>query len=120
MLYAALFFEHPTDMGKRNDPAQAGSYWGAWMAYVDALRTAGVSVGGQGLQPPETATVLRGAGATRQVQDGPFADSKEQLGGFMILDVPDLDTALAWAAKSPALPLGAVEVRPVLLPPPGA
>jgi len=73
-------------------------------------------VSGAGLQPPRTATTLRIRDGQRHVQDGPYADSKEQLGGFFVINVPDLDTALAWAARSPAASSGAVEVRPVLPP----
>lgn len=119
MQYMMMIFEHGDDMYRRTDPAQAQDYWGVWMAYVDALRASGISQGGHGLQVPETATTLRMEGGRRLVQDGPFADTKEQLGGYFILEAPDLDTALAWAAKCPALPKGAVEIRPILPPPPG-
>ena len=57
---------------------------------------------------------MRVVDGKRRVQDGPFADTKEQLGGFFVIDVPDLDTALAWAAKIPSVAWGSVEVRPVL------
>ena len=67
-----------------------------------------------GLEPPAAATSLRQRDGGRLVQDGPFADTKEQLGGFFIIDVPDLDAALEWAARYPAGPAGGVEVRPNL------
>ena len=70
--------------------------------------------GGKGLEPPSTATTVRFRGGERTVQDGPYADTKEQLGGFFIIDVPDLDTALEWAARCPAITGGAVEVRPAM------
>ncbi len=120
MQYMMAIYEHESDMSRRNDPDEAGPYWGVWMDYVAALNAAGITRGGNGLAVPATATTLRMQDGKRLVQDGPFADSKEQLGGYFILDVPDLDTALAWAAKCPALPNGAVEIRPVLPPPPGA
>ena len=85
---------------------------------MEAIRASGVVVSGAGLQPPETATTVRLKGEQRHVQDGPFADTKEQLGGFFVIDVPDLDAALAWAARSPAATDAAVEVRPVMPPPP--
>lgn len=72
-----------------------------------------VMVGGNGLHPPSTATTLRLQDGKRQVQDGPYAATKDQLGGFYLIDVPDLDTALHWAALNPAASMGAVEVRPV-------
>ncbi|TXT20448.1 MAG: YCII-related protein, partial [Gallionellaceae bacterium] len=73
-------------------------------------------VGGAGLQPPETATTLRLRDGQRRVQDGPFADVKEQLGGFFIIEAPNLDAALEWAARFPQRPGQAVEVRPNLQP----
>lgn len=85
----------------------------AWGAYTRALIEAGVFVGGNALHPPHTATTLRVRGEGRDIQDGPYAASKEQFGGYYIIDVPDLDTALHWAALNPAASSGAVEVRPV-------
>jgi hypothetical protein len=118
MQYALLFAEPASEMAKRNDPAAASAYWGAWMSYMTAMREAGVMQGGQGLEPAPLATTLRLRDGQRHVQDGPYADTKEQLGGFVTLEVPDLDTALEWAARSPAAAVGAVEVRPVMPPPP--
>lgn len=120
MQYMLIFAEPAEEMAKRDDPAEAPAYWGAWSAYVGALVAAGISKGGNGLQPPATATTLRLRGGARHVQDGPFIDTKEQLGGYFIVEVPDLDAALDWAARSPAAASGAVEVRPVLPPPPAA
>jgi hypothetical protein len=88
------------------------------MDYIGALQKSGLVKGGQGLQGPATATTVRVTDGKRQVQDGPFADTKEQLGGFFMLDAPDLDTVLEWAARSPAAAYGCVEVRPVLPPMP--
>jgi hypothetical protein len=81
--------------------------------YHKALVEAGVYLGGNPLQAPETATTVRLKDGKRRVQDGPFADTKEQLGGFTILELPSLDAALDWAARCPAASAGAVEVRPV-------
>ena len=74
-------------------------------------------VGGAGLQLPDTATTLRLDDGRRLIQDGPYADTKEQLGGFYIINVPDLDTALEWAARIPAAPGSVTELRPKLEPP---
>ena len=90
------------------------AYWGAWGAYVGAIGQSGLVVSGAGLEPPAKAATLRLVGGERMVQDGPVLATKEQLGGFFILEVPDMETALAWAAKAPAATYGAVEVRPVL------
>ena len=81
-----------------------------------------VIVKGDGLQGPNTATTVRIRDGKRIVQDGPFADTKEQLGGYFVIEVPDLDAALEWAARAPSAACASVEVRPVLPPmaPPGA
>ena len=118
MHYMLLLNETEADMAKRNDPAEAGAYWGGWNAFIGAMAEAGVIVKGDGLQGPHTATTLRIRDGARQVQDGPFADTKEQLGGYFVIDVPDLDTALDWAARAPSALSASVEVRPVLPPMP--
>ena len=87
---------------------------GAYRAYMEAMTEAGVLRSSHGLQPTATATTVRVAGGKAQVLDGPYADTKEQLGGFHIIDVPDLDAAIAWAARSPTALHGAVEVRPLV------
>lgn len=117
MHYMLQFRETLEERGKPNDPAQVEAYWGGWQAYIGALAQSGVMIGGNVLRPPETATTLRVENGTRHVVDGPFADTKEQLAGFVILDVPDLDAALEWAAQAPCATGGSVEVRPVLPPP---
>ena len=114
MQYAILVYENEADFAARTDDAKQAAYWGAWANYVKSLNEAGVMVGGAGLQPPHSATTLRLRGGERHVQDGPYADSKEQLGGHFVLEVPDLDTALEWASRCPAASTGAIEVRPVL------
>ena len=103
----------------REDPERAGPYWEAWQGYIAALTDSGLLKGAGGLQPPWTATTVRLRDGQRMVQDGPFADTKEQLGGYFVIDVPDLDQALAWAARCPSAGYASVEVRP-LLPPPEA
>jgi hypothetical protein len=113
MQYALLFQQTPTEFADRKDPQRYAAFWAAFGPYVKALREAGVIVAGAGLQPPETATSLREQDGQRLVQDGPFADTKEQLAGFFIIEVPNLDVALDWAARYPAGPGGGVEVRPV-------
>jgi hypothetical protein len=119
MDYMLLFFENGAEQARRDDPAEAPAYWGAWQAYVGALHASGHVKNGHGLQPPRTATMVRVEGGRRQVQDGPFADTREHLGGYFVIDVPSLDTALEWAARAPCAAAGRVEVRPVLPPPPG-
>ncbi len=88
---------------------------GAFMAYTRAMKDAGVMIAGDPLQPVSTATTVRVRSGKTQVLDGPFAESKEQLGGYYLIDVPDLDKALDWAARCPGAAVGAMEVRPVVV-----
>ena len=85
----------------------------AYRAYTEALQKAGVLKGSNRLQPVATATTIRTVNGKQQVLDGPYVDSKEQLAGYYLLDVPDLDSALSWASRCPAASHGVVEVRPV-------
>jgi len=85
----------------------------AYMAYGEALKKAGAIAGSNRLQPTSTATTVRIANGKSQVLDGPYVDSKEQLGGYFLIDVPDLDSAISWAARCPAAGHGVVEVRPI-------
>jgi hypothetical protein len=83
----------------------------AYMAYTEALTKAGVLRGSNRLQATSAATTVRVANGKPQVLDGPYADTKEQFGGYFIIDVADLDAAIAWAARCPAASHGVVEVR---------
>lgn len=85
----------------------------AFLAYVDAMKAAGVFVFGAGLERPETAKTLRLEGEHHIVQDGPYADTKEQLGALLVIDVPDLDTALEWTSRMPPMSGRICEVRPI-------
>jgi hypothetical protein len=112
MQFALLIYHSPEEFAMRkndyNDP-----HLGAWRAYYRALVEANVYVRGDALEVAETATTIRLREGKRRVQDGPYADTKEQLGGFIILEVPSIDAALEWAARCPGASLGAVEVRPL-------
>ena len=89
-------------------------HWlGAYKAYMEAMTKAGVLKSSAGLRPTSSATTVRVANEKTQVLDGPFADSKEQLGGFHVIEVDDLDAAISWAARSPTALHGVVEVRPL-------
>ena len=114
MQYMILCFETAEDFARRDNPETAGAYWAGWSAYGAALAQAGVMVGGAGLLPPSAATTVRIRNEAHDVQDGPYADAKEQLGGYFTIEVPDLDTALDWAAKAPSAASASVEVRPVM------
>ena len=114
MKYSILVYETEDQMKARTDPARQAQYWAAYKAYTKALTDAGVFAGGAGLEAPAQATTIRMRADKRQVQDGPFADSKEILGGMYIIEVPDLDKALEWAARCPSAATGSAEVRPNL------
>lgn len=114
MHYSILIYESPGDFAALQDPRQGEAIMEGVMHYLQALKDAGVFVGGAGLQPPVTATTLRLREGQRHVQDGPYADVKEQLGGFFIIDAPHLDAALEWATRFPQRAGQAVEVRPNL------
>ena len=88
-----------------------------YMAYNAALTKAGVLKASNRLEPSSSATPVRAKNGKSHVQDGPYADSKEQLGGFYVIDVTDLDAAISWAARCPAASYGIVEVRPMWCPP---
>jgi hypothetical protein len=88
----------------------------AYAEYIAALNEAGVFVAADYLQPSSASTTITLRTGELQVQDGPFADTKEQLGGLFILNVPDLDAAIAWAAKCPVARFGVIEIRPSALP----
>ena len=94
--------------------AEQEHWLGAYRAYMEAMTKAGVLKSSKGLQPTASATTVRVANGKTQVLDGPYADSKEQLGGFHIIEVADLDAAISWAARSPTALHGVVEVRPVM------
>ena len=85
----------------------------AYRSYIDAMSKAGIMLGTNRLQFSATATTVRVVDGKTQVLDGPYAETKEQLGGYLLIDVPDLDTALSWAARCPAASRGTMEVRPI-------
>lgn len=92
---------------------EAGRMHAAYMAYIDAMKQAEVLLGNHGLRPTADATTVRAPDGKPSVVNGPYAETREQLGGYFLIEVPDLDAALAWAARCPAVQHGAIEVRPV-------
>ena len=85
----------------------------AYGAYHEALQKAGVLRNSNRLRPADTATTVHLESGKTQVHNGPFAETREQLGGYFLIDVPDLDAALSWAARCPGAAHGKVEVRPI-------
>jgi len=110
--FVMLIHESPAAVAGRGQGPQH-PYIAAWRAYHKAIVEAGVYAGGVPLTLNDTSTTVRLDQGRRRVQDGPFVEAKEQLGGFCILEVADLDAALDWAARCPAAAYGAVEVRRV-------
>jgi len=85
----------------------------AYRAYTEAMQKTGVMVGGNRLQPVASATRVRIADGKTSVLNGPYAETKEQLGGYYLIEAPDLDAALSWAARCPGASYGTIEVRPI-------
>ena len=108
-----LLIYSPTEGGPAPDELQAE--FPRWMEYTQALHDDGVYVAGEALHGAEAATTARVRGGETQITDGPFAETKELLVGFYMVDVPDLDTALKYAARMPNIAYGSVEVRPVMV-----
>lgn len=109
MKYLLLIYE---DENHYSDPGNQAIE--PWLEYTDAVTEAGVYIGGNGLLPTATATTVRVREGRTLTTDGPFAETKEQLGGYYLLDCDNLDDAIAWAARIPSAGRGSVEVRPVM------
>ena len=94
-------------------PEEMGKMMQAYGAYTEALVKAGALQAGERLRPVTDATSVRVRNGKTEVLNGPYAETREQLGGYYLIDVPDLDAALAWAARCPSSSMGTIEVRPV-------
>ncbi len=112
MKYMLILVSEPEPMPEM-DEAAFEEYMTPWVEYTNALIEAGAYVGGEALHDADTATTVRHADGATSVVDGPFAELKEHLGGYYIIDVDTLDDAIAWARKVP-IGTGGVEVRPVM------
>jgi hypothetical protein len=114
MQYMILIYDDEkvwADMPKE----QSEKLFGDYMAYSEEMAKAGVMRAGDALKPVSTATTVRIRGGKTLTTDGPFAETKEQLGGYYLIDVPNLEEALKWAAKCPSAAVGSIEVRPVMV-----
>ena len=113
MRYALLIYVNETaDAGMT--PAQGEAQMAAYNTYTEALSKSGLMRAGDALQPTTTATSVRTQGGKTLTMDGPFAETKEQLGGFYIVECDNLDLAIEWAAKIPHAASGTIEVRPIM------
>jgi hypothetical protein len=109
-----LLMDYVNEAGWPTIPRAEQEQWlGAYRAYMETMAKAGVLLDSKGLAPTSVATTVRVVNGKARVQDGPYADSKEQLGGFHLIEAADLDAAISWAARSPTALHGVVEVRPV-------
>ncbi len=114
MQYILLIYGNEDGM-KTMSQADGEQMHAAYGAYTQALIKAGVMKAGDQLKPSSTATTVRIEGGKTKVLDGPYAETKEQLAGYYIIDVPDADAALSWAAKCPGASMGTMEVRPIVM-----
>ncbi|HUI35457.1 MAG TPA: YciI family protein [Stellaceae bacterium] len=112
MQYLLMIYGDETAMQGRSK-AEVDQVVGAFMAYTEAMKSAGVLVGSNRLRPTSTATTVRVAAGKTQVLNGPYAETKEQLGGYYLIEAPDLDAALSWASRCPGAAFGSIEVRPI-------
>lgn len=109
MRYLILIYENEAEA---TPPSEAELQ--RWFDYTDRLKAAGCHLGGEALQPTSTATTVRKRDGKLLTTDGPFAETKEQLGGFYMVECEDLDEALKWAGEIPSVDRGSVEVRPIM------
>lgn len=113
MQYIYLIYTSEADDASAT-PERRMEVWQAYLAFTKESRDAGVYVGGEGLHPTSSATTVRVRNGKTLTTDGPFAETKEQLGGYYVLECKDLDEAIRWAAKIPGAQFGSIEVRPVM------
>ena len=112
MKYMLLIYGDEAGM-ERASKAEGEQILAAFGAYTEAMKKAGAWLAGDRLRPTSTASTVRAANGKTEVLNGPYAETREQLGGFYMIEAPDLDGALAWAARCPAAAYGTVEVRPI-------
>ena len=113
MQYILMLYQDEAGFWFKLTQAEQEQAMAAYNAYNEALKKAGVLMGGNRFQPYYAATTVRIIDGKSEVLNGPYADSKEQLGGYYMIDVPDLDAAISWAARCPGASHGVVEVRPL-------
>ena len=113
MRYMLLLYSAEDADPQPEDP-EFGAEMQKWFSFTAELDAAGANLGGEALQPSATSTCVQVRDGEALTTDGPFAETKEVLGGYYVIDVPDLDAAREWAAKVPSAPYGTVEIRPIM------
>ena len=113
MRYLCLIYSEEEAQAKMSQE-EMGALFGGYEAFTEELQKAGKMLAGEALQPTATATTVQVRTGKTLTTDGPFAETKEQLGGFYMIEAEDLDEAIAWAAKIPSAAIGSIEVRPIM------
>ena len=113
MKYLCLIYDEEKKVGAMSK-CESDAFMGEYFAFTDAIRKSGHYIGGEALQPVQTATTVRLRNGKLSTTDGPFAETKEQLGGFYFIDARDLNDAIQVASRIPSARTGSVEVRPVV------
>ena len=111
--YAFLLYDDPANAHPMDSPEMAAEMQ-QWFAFTEELQSSGAMLGGEALEGTETATCVQVRDGSTVTADGPFAETKEVLGGFYLVDAADLDAAIAWAEKIPSVGTGTVEIRPIM------
>ena len=119
MKYLLLIYENEASWAGVSE-AEQGKIFGEYMQYTNDIKKKGNYIGGEALQPVSTATTVKVKDGKTLTTDGPFAETREQLGGFYLVEAKDLDEAIALAARIPAARTGSIEVRPIMPTPPPA
>ncbi len=114
MQYLLMIYTNEQQEAQRT-PEENEAVMGEYYAFTNEVRQAGVMVAGEALHPTTTATTVRVRNGQTTSTDGPFAETKEQLGGYYLLDCQNLDEAIRWAAKIPGAREGSIEIRPVMV-----
>jgi hypothetical protein len=112
MRYLLLIYGDESTYGQMSE-AELEADMDKWREFTAAIKSAGASSGGEALQPTTTATSVRDDNGKALVTDGPFAETREQLGGYYVLDVENLDEAIKWAQRCPGATYGTIELRPI-------
>ena len=113
MRYMLLIYDREADLAKMSE-AEQGAFFGEYMGFTEGIRKSGHHKAGDPLQPVATATTVRVKNGKTVTTDGPFAETREQLGGFYVVEAKDLDEAVGIAARIPGAKTGSVEVRPLM------
>ena len=114
MQYLLLIYNNEKAWADMSEEQQGKAFQG-YMDFTDGIKKSGNYIGGEALQPIATATTVRRKAGKTVTTDGPFAETKEQLGGYYLIEADSLDEAIGWAAKIPGARHGSIEVRPVMV-----